>query len=87
MPLSIKNPVTERLARQLARETGQPITLAIQQSLEESLKRLPDRRRGRTMSARIDDILRRVDALPTMDTRPLDEILGYDDRGLPADGH
>jgi antitoxin VapB len=83
MPLSIKNPVTERLARQLAKETGQSITLAIQHSLKESLERLPDRRRGRIMSRRIEDILRRVDALSTLDTRPPDEILGYDERGLP----
>ena len=87
MPLSIKNPVTERLARQLAKETGQSITLAIQHSLKESLQRLPDRRRGRIMSGRFEDILRRVDALPTLDTRPLDEILGYDERGLPTDDH
>ena len=30
----------------------------------------------------IDDILKRIDALPVLDTRPEDEILGYDD--IPA---
>jgi hypothetical protein len=28
-------------------------------------------------------LLRRVDALPTSDSRPADEILGYDEHGLP----
>ncbi|MGA2077983.1 MAG: type II toxin-antitoxin system VapB family antitoxin [Terriglobia bacterium] len=83
MPLSIKNPVTERLARQVAKETGESITVAIQHSLKERLERLPNRRRGRIVSEKLEDILRRVDALPTLDTRPVDEILGYDEQGIP----
>jgi hypothetical protein len=31
----------------------------------------------------VDELLRRVDALPTIDSRTPDEILGYDDHGLP----
>jgi antitoxin VapB len=83
MPLSIKNPVTERLARQIARETGESITEGIQHALQERLERLPARRRGRIMAEKLEDILRRVDALPTLDTRREDEILGYDKRGIP----
>jgi antitoxin VapB len=83
MPLSIKNPVTERLARQVAKETGESITVAIQHSLEERLERLPNRRRGRIMSEKLENILRRIDALPTLDKRPVDEILGYDQQGIP----
>jgi antitoxin VapB len=83
MPLSIKNEVTERLARQVADETGESITEAIQRSLEERWERLKERRRGRVLAQQVEDILRRVDALPTLDSRPPDEILGYDDHGLP----
>jgi antitoxin VapB len=83
MALSIKNAVTERLARQIARETGESITEAIQRALEERLERLPQRRRGRIMTEKLDDILRRIDALPTLDTRPEDDILGYDQQGIP----
>jgi antitoxin VapB len=83
MPLSIKNPTTERLARQIARETGESITEAIQRALQERLERLPARRRGRIMAEKLEDILRRVDALPTLDTRREDVILGYDKRGIP----
>lgn len=31
----------------------------------------------------IDDILRRVDLLPILDDRTPDEIIGYDESGIP----
>ncbi len=31
----------------------------------------------------IPDILRRVDSLPLLDTRAEDEIIGYDELGIP----
>jgi len=83
MPLSIKNPATERLARQVAGETGESITEAIQKSLEERWERLKARRRNRVLTGQIEDLLRRVDALPTLDDRSPDEILGYDEHGMP----
>jgi hypothetical protein len=35
------------------------------------------------LPAELDAILRRVDRLPDMDSRTLDEIIGYDKDGLP----
>jgi|GEM_PF-4958972 len=35
------------------------------------------------MKREIDAILRRVDRLPVLDSRTADEILGYDEDGLP----
>ena len=83
MALSIKNDETERLARQMARETGESITEAIQKALQERWERLKLRRRSHALAGQIDDLLRRVDALPTLDSRPDDEILGYDEHGMP----
>jgi len=83
MALSIKNSETERLARQVAKETGESITEAIQRSLKERLQRLKQRSQGRIMTEKLEDILQRVDALPSLDTRSEDEILGYDDQGIP----
>jgi len=83
MALSIKDSETERLARQIARQTGESLTGAIRTSLQERLQRLKERRQRRNTTRKLDDILRRVDALPTLDTRPADEILGYDSEGLP----
>ncbi len=40
MALSIKNEETERLARQVARETGESLTEAIQKALQERWERL-----------------------------------------------
>jgi len=83
MPLSIKNRDTERLARQVAEETGESMTEAIRRALEERWERLKSQRRGRVLTGQIDDLLRRVDALCELDPRPADEILGYDEHGMP----
>lgn len=83
MPLSIKNEATERLARLLAEKTGESLTEAIQRSLEQRWERLNQQRRGHTLASQLDDLLRRVDELPTLDSRSEDEILGYDENGIP----
>jgi antitoxin VapB len=47
-------------------------------------EKLKARRRSQVLSRQIEDLLRRVDALPTLDPRSADEILGYDEHGLPS---
>lgn len=81
--MSIKNDETERLARQVAHETGESLTEAIQKALQERWERLKARRRSQVLADQVDDLLRRVDALPTLDSRPDDEILSYDQHGMP----
>jgi antitoxin VapB len=83
MPLSIKSIETERLARKLAEKTGESLTTAIQTALQERLDRLNHQRRNALMTAQLRDILRRVDNLPDLDPRSPDEIIGYDEYGLP----
>jgi len=83
MAMSIKNDETERLARQVARETGESLTQAIQKALQERWERLKVRRRSQVLVGQVEDLLRRVDALPNLDSRPEDEILGYDEHGAP----
>jgi len=84
MPLSIKNDATERLARQVAEATGESLTEAIQRSLEERWERLKQQHKGHILAAQVADLLRRVDALPTLDSRSEDEILGYNENGIPG---
>ncbi len=84
MPLSIRNQATERIARRVAAETGESLTEAIQKSLEERWERLQTRRRGRIRAVQAEELLRRVDALPVLDSRPEEEILGYDRDGIPT---
>ena len=83
MPLSIRNRETERLARQVAKETGESLTEAIETALRERLQRLKQRHRGRIMTEKLEDILRGVDSLPTLNSGSEDEILGYDEQGVP----
>ncbi len=79
MAISIRNPHVERLARKLARETGTTMTDAIFQALEEKVMRI-ERRSGETGDLRaIMEISARSAALPTLDERSEDEILGYSD--------
>ncbi|HVW78358.1 MAG TPA: type II toxin-antitoxin system VapB family antitoxin [Alloacidobacterium sp.] len=83
MALSIKNPATEHLARQVAQMTGESLTEAIQKSLQERMERLHQRRKRRFRREEIEALLRRIDALPVLDTRSPDEIIGYDEHGIP----
>jgi antitoxin VapB len=84
MALSIKSIETEHLAREIAARTGESLTGAIQKALEERLERLNNSRRSQALAAQIDDILQRVDAMPDLDARTPDEIIGYDEDGLPS---
>ena len=83
MALSIKDDQTDELAREVARRTGESLTVAIRTALSERLQRLTGRRRAPSAKERAYEILRRVDALPNLDNRSEDEILGYDESGLP----
>lgn len=83
MGISIKNEHTEVLARRLAAETGESMTRAITTALEERLQRIERRRTPAEKLALARAILRRIDALPLLDDRSPDEILGYDEHGLP----
>jgi antitoxin VapB len=83
MPLSIRSPEVEKLARALARLTGENLTETILGSLRERYDRV---RAGRASQRLVEDlgaIARRTAALPKLDSRSADEILGYDEHGLP----
>lgn len=86
MPFTIDDPDIERLARDLAAATGEPVPRAVAAALRERLARVarvaapPAPRRALGTLA---DIQAYVAALPELDGRPADEILGYDAAGLP----
>lgn len=82
MALSIKDPEADRLAREVAKATGETLTAAVVQSLRERLARVK-RRQRRHLSTEILKIGRRCAALPVQDTRSPEEIIGYDERGVP----
>jgi len=82
--LSIKDQETDRLARELSAATGETLTGAINTALRERLDRVRSRARGHDLVAELTTIALRTAAMPTLDDRSAEEILGYDDRGLPS---
>lgn len=86
MPLSIKSHEADRLARELARATGESITDAVVAAIRERLARERRRRgaQGERFHARLKRIQERVARLPVLDSRTPDEIIGYDRHGLPG---
>jgi antitoxin VapB len=86
MAISIKDPETDRLARELAKATGESITEAIRGALRERLERERQRRRsgGAGVAAGVRRIQERLARLPVRDPRPADQLLGYDEHGLPS---
>lgn len=85
MALSLADPETDSLARQVASLTGETLTEAVRTSLAERLRR-ERLKRGRPadLADELEAIVRRCDALPVLDNRSADEIIGYDENGLPS---
>ena len=81
MSLNIKSRRVHDLARQLAARRGTTLTSAVEAALEEALAR-EGRPVGRVRD-RLVTIARHCAQLPRLDHRTADEILGYDERGLP----
>ena len=64
--------------------TGEPIAEAVNKAAVERLQLVSGRRDPGTLMDDIYATLRRVDALPRLDDRTPDEIIGYDEHGLPT---
>jgi antitoxin VapB len=84
MALNIKNPEADRLARRLAQHTGESITDVVVKALRERLQREEGRMAVPNLKEELLAIARRCSALPDLDTRSADEIIGYDDDGIPV---
>jgi antitoxin VapB len=83
MVLSVKDNETDRLAREVAALTGETLTVAIRKALAERLER-ERRRRGVPirLADRLMEIGKHCAALPDIDRRSPDEIVGYDETGM-----
>lgn len=83
MAINIKDPETDRRARELAARTGETLTTAVGTAIAERLERVRGRRPVRDLAAELDAIAERSGALPLVDRRSPEQILGYDADGLP----
>lgn len=81
MALNIKNAHTEKLAHEIAKETGESLTQAITVALEERLERLRGKRQVPVLQETLWEIAQRCQRLPDLDLRSPEEILGYDEHG------
>ena len=81
MTLSIKNQRCEDLASELASRTGESITEAVTKALRarlDSVDAFDSAETDAPARQRLERLLAEFDALPDLDTRTPDEILGYD---------
>ena len=84
MAINIKDSETDSLAREVAKRAGETITDAIRTALQERLQRLVGKTPlPPTKRDKLYEILDRVDVLPRIDSRTDDEILGYNESGIP----
>jgi antitoxin VapB len=85
MSILIKNAKTEKKIRKLAKRAGETMTTAIDRAVDERLAKLgPERRvKGRLDRKKVAEILAYFDSLPVDDPRSPDEIIGYDEYGVP----
>ncbi len=83
MAFNVKNDEADRLLRELTALTGESLTDAITESLRQRLLR---ERRIRCLDAGdpLTQAIEHLRSLPVIDHRSDDEILGYDEHGLPA---
>lgn len=95
MPISINDPQAEALVRELTAKTGESAEQAVLQSLRERLQRLSvdeleengkqyPTYEGEELIRHLTNIALHCAALPDLDSRSADEIIGYDENGLPT---
>lgn len=85
MATTIEDVEIRRLARELAELTGEEPIEAARAALQERLERERGKRaEAAKLVARLTEIARHCAALPDLDTRSPDEIIGYDEHGAPC---
>jgi antitoxin VapB len=81
MSLNIDNAEADRLAKELAELTGEPLDQAVTKALRDRLEKQREIERVRRAVKAISD---HVATLPVLDSRSPDEIIGYNENGVPA---
>lgn len=82
MPLSIHNPKAEKLARDLAAKSGETITQAIINALEERLIRMEGKKEPMNLAGEIMKIVEGCSRIPDKDPRTAEQILNYNQKGV-----
>ena len=83
MALNIRNSEAEQLATELARATGESKTEAVTKALRDRLMRVRREKSRRRLVDELEEIAEHCASLPVLDGRSAEEIIGYDEIGLP----
>lgn len=82
MAILIKDPETDRLVRELAERTGEPLTQVVKKAVTEQLARTPiSEAEIAARKRKLKALVKKAKAMPTRDHRTADEILGYNEYG------
>ena len=84
MSLNIEDTETHALAKRLASLTGESLTQAVKQAIQERLAQVEKSRQATRLADELDHIALQCAALPRRDRRRAEQIIGYDERGLPV---
>ncbi len=83
MTLRSENPRIEILAHELAERTGEGLETTVVTALEDRLRRTTPRDEAEAVLRELEAMRLEWAAIPIVDHRSEDEILGYDENGLP----
>ncbi len=82
MAILIKDQEADQLIRTLAERTGESITNAVKHAVRERLQTLPRREAEVAQRKRkLVELIAKCNAIPTVDDRTPDEIIGYNEMG------
>ncbi|SEO94671.1 hypothetical protein SAMN02990966_03379 [Rhodospirillales bacterium URHD0017] len=81
MGVSIKSTEAERKLRRVSRLLGKSMTATVIELADGKLKEIDAKKDRERRLRKIDEIVKRVKALPVLSTASEDEILGYNDQG------
>ena len=87
MALQIEDPEADSLVRELTKYTGETVTQAVRTALRERIAREKNRNLNLPIVSALDAILQisqECAALPVLDSREPDDIMGYNELGLPS---
>jgi len=84
MALNIKDATADQLVRELATTTGESITTAVTVAVRERLERVRGAAPAALREQELTRIATRAAKRPQRDRRSADQILGYDEHGLPG---
>lgn len=84
MPIRIDDAYTELLPRKIAELTGETLTEAIGRAMAEKYERLLQARLIGSVADELNSIALRCANRPVLSQMSADEILGYDETGIPT---